>query len=105
MKEQFASTAPAATTHPATGGGTKQFAGKEQAPKAFSCVGAFIKYLRVKLLPRTELDRKSTRLNSSHLGISYALFCLKKKNPQYRAKLSALLAFVGFNLTFCSHSV
>src|SRR5262245_2700722 len=31
------------------------------------------------------LDRKSTRLNSSHLGISYAVFCLKKKktNIQY----------------------
>src|SRR5438045_7113343 len=28
--------------------------------------------------PRT-VDRKSTRLNSSHLGISYAVFCLKKK--------------------------
>src|SRR5436853_5784247 len=28
------------------------------------------------------LDRKSTRLNSSHLGISYAVFCLKKKNKQ-----------------------
>src|SRR5438045_5797320 len=27
-------------------------------------------------------DRKSTRLNSSHLGISYAVFCLKKKNEQ-----------------------
>src|SRR5262245_62967446 len=27
-----------------------------------------------------EPDRKSTRLNSSHLGISYAVFCLKKKN-------------------------
>src|SRR5258705_9509455 len=27
----------------------------------------------------TGLDRKSTRLNSSHLGISYAVFCLKKK--------------------------
>src|ERR1035438_10113092 len=26
------------------------------------------------------MDRKSTRLNSSHLGISYAVFCLKKKN-------------------------
>src|SRR5437899_6205875 len=26
---------------------------------------------------RPELDRKSTRLNSSHLGISYAVFCLK----------------------------
>src|ERR1035438_5260688 len=25
------------------------------------------------------VDRKSTRLNSSHLGISYAVFCLKKK--------------------------
>src|SRR5262245_24832172 len=28
---------------------------------------------------RRETDRKSTRLNSSHLGISYAVFCLKKK--------------------------
>src|SRR5262245_64361879 len=27
-------------------------------------------------------DRKSTRLNSSHLGISYAVFCLKKKKRQ-----------------------
>src|SRR5437899_8044066 len=27
-------------------------------------------------------DRKSTRLNSSHLGISYAVFCLKKKKGQ-----------------------
>src|SRR5205814_7828576 len=27
-------------------------------------------------------DRKSTRLNSSHLGISYAVFCLKKKIKQ-----------------------
>src|SRR3712207_7192118 len=26
-------------------------------------------------------DRKSTRLNSSHANISYAVFCLKKKNP------------------------
>src|SRR5262245_62664833 len=29
--------------------------------------------------PKVSLDRKSTRLNSSHLGISYAVFCLKKK--------------------------
>src|SRR5438045_7435904 len=27
-------------------------------------------------------DRKSTRLNSSHLGISYAVFCLKKKKKE-----------------------
>src|SRR5205814_7415705 len=37
------------------------------------------------------LDRKSTRLNSSHLGISYAVFCLKKKKnnpsaPQCRSQ-------------------
>src|SRR2546426_7080353 len=31
-----------------------------------------------------ELDRKSTRLNSSHLVISYAVFCLKKKKNKYR---------------------
>src|SRR5688500_19838828 len=32
------------------------------------------------------LDRKSTRLNSSHLVISYAVFCLKKKNKQRNVK-------------------
>src|ERR1035441_10984578 len=31
-------------------------------------------------VPVRPADRKSTRLNSSHLGISYAVFCLKKKN-------------------------
>src|ERR1035438_10624342 len=30
------------------------------------------------------IDRKSTRLNSSHLGISYAVFCLKKKKEHAR---------------------
>src|SRR5207249_11246857 len=30
--------------------------------------------------PTTKPDRKSTRLNSSHVSISYAVFCLKKKN-------------------------
>src|SRR5205814_10221008 len=34
----------------------------------------------VQYLTYTLKDRKSTRLNSSHLGISYAVFCLKKKN-------------------------
>src|SRR5262245_64842721 len=31
-------------------------------------------------------DRKSTRLNSSHLGISYAVFCLKKKKKKKHKK-------------------
>src|SRR5699024_12761057 len=30
-------------------------------------------------------DRKSTRLNSSHVSISYAVFCLKKKNKRMRS--------------------
>src|SRR2546427_9198549 len=34
---------------------------------------------RVRVKPRPVLDRKSTRLNSSHSQISYAVFCLKKK--------------------------
>src|SRR3712207_8549653 len=33
-------------------------------------------------------DRKSTRLNSSHANISYAVFCLKKKNSTIQTKLS-----------------
>src|SRR5436853_4742097 len=38
-------------------------------------------------MSRTDtLDRKSTRLNSSHLGISYAVFCLKKKKKEKKHK-------------------
>src|SRR5437773_4973600 len=33
--------------------------------------------------PDLATDRKSTRLNSSHITISYAVFCLKKKNNRY----------------------
>src|SRR3712207_6925983 len=35
----------------------------------------------------TILDRKSTRLNSSHANISYAVFCLKKKKEKSTAEL------------------
>src|SRR5256885_3313778 len=35
--------------------------------------------------PRSHGDRKSTRLNSSHLVISYAVFCLKKKKNEHYA--------------------
>src|SRR2546427_2949058 len=35
-------------------------------------------------------DRKSTRLNSSHSQISYAVFCLKKKTPQPKRTIGAL---------------
>src|SRR5438477_8216360 len=44
-------------------------------------------------LARSSLDRKSTRLNSSHMSISYAVFCLKKKMHQLRHAASPDMAF------------
>src|SRR5690349_24516404 len=45
--------------------------------KDFQAAMAFVN--RVADLAEAEGDRKSTRLNSSHVEISYAVFCLKKK--------------------------
>src|SRR5690242_21583860 len=42
-------------------------------------LGAESKILLAFLLALYQIDRKSTRLNSSHMSISYAVFCLKKK--------------------------
>src|SRR5438045_6156206 len=45
-------------------------------------------------VPFGQGDRKSTRLNSSHLGISYAVFCLKKKkttNTSYTSNVTCTL--------------
>src|SRR5207244_7762202 len=39
---------------------------------------------------RSALDRKSTRLNSSHLIISYAVFCLKKKNRKVQSDVKPI---------------
>src|SRR5437899_5198354 len=45
--------------------------------------GTFYEPIKVwETAPVVERDRKSTRLNSSHLGISYAVFCLKKKKKK-----------------------
>src|SRR5690554_7569570 len=40
---------------------------------------------RADLVQKLFLDRKSTRLNSSHVRISYAVFCLKKKTTRHLA--------------------
>src|SRR5258707_10641020 len=61
-----------------------------------TAVSPVLGYLR---WPHTEvLDRKSTRLNSSHANISYAVFCLKKKKNQPICDQSA------YNTTFVWHS-
>src|SRR3712207_7376555 len=41
---------------------------------------------------RQSLDRKSTRLNSSHANISYAVFCLKKKKKCHTSMSTSLLS-------------
>src|SRR5258705_1510795 len=47
--------------------------------------GAMFPCSNGELVAAVSADRKSTRLNSSHLGISYAVFCLKKKNNRMLA--------------------
>src|SRR5436309_8390714 len=42
-------------------------------------------------------DRKSTRLNSSHVKISYAVFCLKKKNNMHK-KITIDAAIIYINI-------
>src|SRR3712207_7249523 len=43
------------------------------------------------VVAQEHLDRKSTRLNSSHANISYAVFCLKKKTKNLGARTTHLL--------------
>src|SRR3712207_8497178 len=50
---------------------------EEQARLEHSRVRGCLRAQSVQSIP--EVDRKSTRLNSSHANISYAVFCLKKK--------------------------
>src|SRR5258705_9116843 len=57
-------------------------AGVEPEPQALEDAGGERDHVleRARQLDADDVgDRKSTRLNSSHLGISYAVFCLKKK--------------------------
>src|SRR5205807_7193947 len=57
----------------------------------------------VSIAEASRVDRKSTRLNSSHLVISYAVFCLKKKKKiktkKIQLKLKKILSLIMFNLT------
>src|SRR2546426_8272356 len=46
-------------------------------------------------------DRKSTRLNSSHLVISYAVFCLKKKRQKQRLRIN-LVPSLGKTLSYAA---
>src|SRR5690625_6904385 len=58
-----------------------------QSADSHTTIWVLIKEKDVKLAVK---DRKSTRLNSSHVAISYAVFCLKKKNI-----LARLVGWIG----------
>src|SRR5437870_8348513 len=46
-------------------------------------------------------DRKSTRLNSSHVAISYAVFCLKKKKKKQKKSLIIIISGKSFTCVLC----
>src|SRR5215469_17646788 len=48
---------------------------------------------------RTPTDRKSTRLNSSHVEISYAVFCLKKKKTNKGSAIAYTTTKIKINYT------
>src|SRR3712207_7689343 len=54
--------------------------GRMRAVTRAAVLPATLDLVPVSRRPTTLKDRKSTRLNSSHANISYAVFCLKKKN-------------------------
>src|SRR5688572_31007447 len=53
----------------------ERICGAKRRRDIIGCLDLRVRHLRVQ-----QSDRKSTRLNSSHSQISYAVFCLKKKN-------------------------
>src|SRR5256885_1907296 len=57
--------------------------GKSDKPLLDYSVQTYVDFLN-EFLRQLKVDRKSTRLNSSHLVISYAVFCLKKKKKLQR---------------------
>src|SRR5258707_655734 len=63
------------------------FTGRRRDPAEGSCAEIRIRESPVETVEEVE-DRKSTRLNSSHANISYAVFCLKKTNISDRHIMS-----------------
>src|SRR2546426_4028196 len=57
--------------------------------RELQCLGMGVRSRRRSGTRGDERDRKSTRLNSSHLVISYAVFCLKKKKKRHTCILSS----------------
>src|SRR5436305_10845345 len=70
--------------------------GPSQGEKLAEQLGIlFLGSIPIKRMPR---DRKSTRLNSSHVRISYAVFCLKKKKQNTRKTTTTITTHLSKHL-------
>src|SRR5258705_9049690 len=94
MKLLFAAHSDAGTPHSCAAAAISISRAVAPARRKYSCELRMVRLPTAAMSPQARLrltfalaeaysiDRKSTRLNSSHLGISYAVFCLKKKKKQ-----------------------
>src|SRR3712207_7175222 len=78
----------ARVTHPAGGGGLMPPTCEHRMIYSAADSGLVPLTWTVRAHGGRDLDRKSTRLNSSHANISYAVFCLKKKKKKHITNLS-----------------
>src|SRR5437660_9793923 len=79
---------------------TTLFRSRRESHQGFADQGAA--GCQVQRRPEQERDRKSTRLNSSHVAISYAVFCLKKKKLHVPGPWIARTAISSSTLTVCN---
>src|SRR2546422_1408894 len=82
-----------------TRGGIRGSGSKPAPPVAtpIQMMGASEPSTRSSSNPAISIDRKSTRLNSSHGYISYAVFCLKKKKPANDKILETIMVLLRNN--------
>src|SRR6201990_955733 len=73
----------------------------EQAIAFYASIGKKPIHVRKEVVGQ---DRKSTRLNSSHMSISYAVFCLKKKTTRLNSSHMSI-SYAGFCLTKKEHNL
>src|SRR5438067_9256413 len=59
--------------------------------------------VQLRQVPGEVEDRKSTRLNSSHVSISYAVFCLKKKNDNKKLRNYHCVNLTGTHIETLPH--
>src|SRR5258708_21680502 len=65
---------------------------RSPSPRGGSCSAPLVFRPRALFLTTGGIDRKSTRLNSSHQIISYAVFCLKKKKKKHTKNILRVYA-------------